>query len=504
MTVGRRSRTLLALALLAGAAVAVPASIPGAASAAPFDCTVAVTPLCGGGEYHAIAQPVRIFDSRVAGSDNPAGQINDVAPFGTKPMGVAVDGTAKYNVDLLGLATGAGYQHPWLGGTQVDATSDVLAVVANVTLVNPSQDGFLKAYAAGETEPNASLLNFIAGHNVSNLGILRPNAQGVLTVALRGGATGGTADFVIDVFGWISTSSYTVDPAVQGAPANPYGARLIAIDPGRIADTRISTGVIGTQSSLHLPIRGATDINTGALVVPNLPSVTGVVLNVTGVTPTASTYLSVLPNNPGGVAPATSNVNMLPGVIKANLVIAPVNLSTGDIWIYNNSGNTDIVVDVVGYLQTGVDPTTRAGRIVPLTTPFRAFDTRSSLFGSAPLGPRQAEDWSFAAFSASVNIGGVSVGNQAALIGNLTNAALNRANPKVAARSFLTVYPSPGGIAPVPTVSNLNTVDATIGGPLPVPNMAVVRYGASQVVRVYNHDGYSDYLLDVSAVVLAD
>jgi hypothetical protein len=496
MMVGRRSSTLLALALLAGSALVV-STVPGQVSAAPFVCTT----LCAGGEYHAIPQPVRIFDSRVASSDNPAGPIND--PGGSKAMGAAAAGTAPYNVDLLGL--GAGYQHPWLVGTQVDAASDVLAVVANVTVVNPSQDGFLKAYAAGEAEPNASLLNFVAGRNVSNLGILRPNALGNLTIALRGGATGGTADFVIDVFGWISTSSYLVDAAVAATPTTPFGGRLVTIDPARIADTRIAPGAVGAASSLHVPIWGSTDINTGALVVPNDPAhITGVVLNVTGITPTASTYLSVLPNNPGLTAPSTSNVNMLPGAIKANLVIAPVNPSTGDIWIYNNSGNTDIAVDVVGYLQTASDETTRAGRVVPLTTPFRGFDTREALFGSAPLGPGQAEDWSFAAFAASVNIGGVSVGNQAALIGNLTNAALDRANPKVAARSFLTVYPSPGGISTPPTVSNLNTVDATIGGSLPVPNMAVVRYGASQVVRVYNHDGYADYLLDVSAVVLAD
>jgi hypothetical protein len=499
MKVGRRTRTLLTLAVLAGSAVVVPASVSSPVSAAPFSC--ATTPLCGGGEYHAIPQPVRIYDSRVASVDNPVGPIND--PGGSKAMGAAAVGTNKYDVDLLGLATGASYQHPWLGGTQVDAPSDVLGVVANVTLVNPTQDGFLKAYAAGEAEPNASLLNFVAGRNVSNLGILRPNAEGKLTIALRG-TTGGTADFVIDVFGWISTSSYAVDPAVAATPADPFGARLVTVDPGRIADTRIAPGALGPTSSLHVQIRGATQMDTGTVIVPNDPSVTGVVLNVTGVTPTAATFLSVVPNDPGGTGPSTSNVNMLPGDIKANLVVVPVNPATGDIWIYNNSGNTHVAVDVVGYLQTATNHTTRAGRIVPLTTPFRSFDTRSPLFGSAPLGPRQAEDWSFAAFAASVNIGGTSVGNQAALIGNLTNAALNRANPNVATASFLTVYPSPGVVSTPPVVSNLNSVDASIGGGLPVPNMAVVRYGASQVVRVFNHDGYADYLLDVSAVVLAD
>jgi hypothetical protein len=514
MTAGRRTRTLLALAALFGSVAMVPASMSATASAvAPTSAArPAVAPrvipgavprvvgcpgLCAGGEYHPIPQPVRIFDSRPLGVPNPAGPIND--PGSRKPMGVVGGPSATFDVDLLGLATGPSFRNPWIAGTGIASATDVLAVVANVTLVQPSQAGFLTTFATGEAEPNASLLNFIGGRNVSNLGILRPNSAGKLTIALHGGPTGGSADVIIDVFGWISTSTYDVTAANSS-----FGARLVTIDPGRAADTRKVGGPVGTNASLHVPIWGATDINTGALLVPNDNTITGVVLNVTGVDPSASTFMSVVPADPGGVAPPTSNVNIRPSTIKANLVITPVNPTTGDIWIYNNSGATNIVVDIVGYLQPSSDETTRAGRIVPLSTPFRAFDTRSPLFGKAPLGPRQAEDWSFSAFSASVNIGGVSVGNQQALIGNLTNATLNRANPRVPTRSFLTVYPSPGGASTPPTVSNLNTADPTFGGALPVPNMAVVRYGANQVVRVFNSLGFADYLLDVSAVVLAD
>jgi hypothetical protein len=34
--------------------------------------------------------------------------------------------------------------------------------------------------------------------------------------------------------------------------------------------------------------------------------------------------------------------------------------------------------------------------------------------------------------------------------------------------------------------------------------MALVKYGANQTVRVFNARGYAHYILDVSAVVLAD
>ena len=57
-------------------------------------------------------------------------------------------------------------------------------------------------------------------------------------------------------------------------------------------------------------------------------------------------------------------------------------------------------------------------------------------------------------------------------------------------------YPT-GGERPLS--SNLNTVE----GP-PIPNMAVLKYGANNTVRVYNLAGYAHYLFDASAVVLAD
>jgi hypothetical protein len=177
------------------------------------------------------------------------------------------------------------------------------------------------------------------------------------------------------------------------------------------------------------------------------------------------------------------------------MIFVPVG-TDGKVRIFNNQGATHVVADVVGYMRKGQDPLTRAGRVVPLNSPYRTFDTRDSKWGAAPLGPGQAETWSFADFASSVTIGTESVGNQLAVIGNLTAAKLNRQYPTVAASTFLTAYP--GGAAK-PLSSNLNMVE----GP-PVPNMAVMKYGADNTVNVYNLAGYAHYLFDASAVVLAD
>jgi hypothetical protein len=227
--------------------------------------------------------------------------------------------------------------------------------------------------------------------------------------------------------------------------------------------------------------------------VPDSPNVTGVLLNVVGITGSNSTHLSVFPNDLGGQDPTTSNLNLAPNVIKANLVFVPVG-SDGSVRIFNNQGSTDVVADVVGYMLSGQDPLTRAGRVVPLSSPYRTFDTREAQWGGVPLGPGQAEDWSFAEFAASVAIGPDAVGNQLAVIGNLTSAELKRQYPSVPAASFLTAYPTG---ATRPLSSNLNTVE----GP-PVPNMAILKYGTQNTVRVYNLAGYAHYLFDASAVVL--
>ncbi len=479
------------MAILAAAVAVVPGTSVSPVSAA---CT-----LCAGGEYHTVA-PVRIFDSRSIytdplNPDAPPTAINDVPPLGRKPLAQSVP---TFNVDLLGLGN-ANFVNPWLPDGVV--SSDVLAVVASVTIVAPNQKGHVRAYATGSPSTTA-ILNFRALQNVPNLAVLRPNASGQLTFGLYGAANG-SADIVVDVYGWFSTSTY-VDQATGEAGAR--GARLIPVDPARILDTRdAGFSPIGDGATLDLPVRGKATTTGGTAPVPTNSNIVGVVLNVTAVRPTGNTFVSVLPESPSGI-PTTSNLNVTPTAVKANLVIVPLS-ADGHVFIYNHRGNTDVVVDVMGYLRNGDSEATRMGRVIPLTTPFRAFDTRQVPFGGVPLGPAQSEDWSFASFAGSVNVGGVSVGNQLGLLGNLTNAGLTRQNVYVSVEpSYLTVYPTPATPSGPPLIANLNSVENS-GAPLtpnPVPNMALVKYGANQTIRVYNFRGYAHYLLDVSAVVLND
>lgn len=442
-------------------------------SAAP--CT-----MCAGGEYHPVA-PLRIFDSR-HNDTNPDG-INDVAPLGAKPTSVA---HPTFDVQLLGM-------HPDISAT----SSDVLALVVSITVVMPTQPGYLSAYPTGQVPATpSSIINFVGNDVTPNLAIVRPGTDGKLTILLHSGVAG-NAHVLVDVFGWVSTSTFTgADP---DDPLDERGARLISVNPSRILDTRPSkggTGPLTVGEDRELTILGVKSIfdPSGPAVVPDNPDIVGVMVNVVGIAPTEGTFVSVVPDAPL-TEPTTSNLNLAPGVVKANLVVVPVG-ADGKIHLFNKVGDTNVAVDVMGYFLKVPDDT-RKGRIIPLTAPFRAFDTRKPEFGAVRLGPGQAEAWSFANFAASVTVGGVSVGTQDALLGNLTSAGLTRLYPTVPVSGYLTVYPADG--SPRPTVSNLNSPESAA-----VPNMVLVKYGTSQQVNVFNFAGYAHYLLDVSAVVLGD
>jgi len=464
------SRLAAAIALAVGAGVV---AIPG--SALPVHATC--TSLCGGGEFHPLT-PARIFDSR------PASSINDVAPLGAKPL--AAPDPAVFDIGMLGL-----------GGIPATA-ADVLAVVVNITVTEPGASGYLEVYGKGARPAvRTSVINFTANQTVPNVSIVRPGADGQVEIGLFGQS--GTAQVIVDVFGWFSTSA-------DSQTAGTGGARLIPTTPSRVLDTRSGqfnvnrtpAAPLGPKETMVLPIRGVDGVNpTVTDVVPNDPNVTGVLLNMVGITAGNATHLSLFPNDlPAGQDPTTSNLNLAPNSIKANLVFVPVG-DDGSVRIFNNQGSTDVVADVVGYMLSGQPQTSRAGRVVPLSSPYRTFDTRLPQWGGVALGPGQAEDWSFADFASSVAIGPDSVGNQLAVIGNLTSASVDRQYPSVPVRSFLTAYPAG---AERPLSSNLNTVE----GPAAVPNMAVLKYGTNNTVRVYNLAGFAHYLFDASAVVLND
>jgi hypothetical protein len=71
-----------------------------------------------------------------------------------------------------------------------------------------------------------------------------------------------------------------------------------------------------------------------------------VVLNVTAVTPSAPSFITVWPT--GNPQPVASSLNFVAGQTIPNLVTATIG-SDGTVSMYNHGGSVDLVADVVGY-----------------------------------------------------------------------------------------------------------------------------------------------------------
>jgi hypothetical protein len=113
---------------------------------------------------------------------------------------------------------------------------------------------------------------------------------------------------------------------------------------------------------------------TGTAGVPS-SGVAAVALNVTAVSPSVATWIAASPA--GATFPVTSSLYVPARSIRAGLIVVPIG-SGGRIRLRTGSGNTDLLVDVVGY-----HPASGGARYHPVA-PTRLFDTRNE--SSAVIG----------------------------------------------------------------------------------------------------------------------
>lgn len=195
--------------------------------------------------------PCRIVDTRAAGGAIPAG--------GTRSFLVAGSGLGGQG----GVSAGCGIPWPWATG-----------VVATVTAVAPSGNGFLRAWPYGDTEPTATLLNFTKNVGMSNTATLPICTSGCvwdLSVKVYGSAT----HVVIDVVGYLEPNRWalvnsdgTVSRSSMVASASSQGTGMYEVIFDRdVTDCAysVNSGLAGSLFGPPVAFAGAT----GRYATPN-------------------------------------------------------------------------------------------------------------------------------------------------------------------------------------------------------------------------------------------
>lgn len=221
-------------------------------------------------------------------------------------------------------------------GKELIPAEGVKAVIANITVANPTGQGFITVFPAGQQRPMTSTVNYTKDQVVANGATIELNKAGEISIYSMT-----DTHVIVDVTGWLPT-----DTSYQ------------PISPTRAIDTRENGQTQQAHTSLTLPVLGRYGIPA--------TGVAAITYNLTAVKPKTAGFLTAYPT--GEPRPTTSNVNYTAGQNVANGATTKVG-KNGAISIYTMA-TADIVVDITGWFPIG-------GNYTPLT-PARALDTRQT------------------------------------------------------------------------------------------------------------------------------
>lgn len=136
------------------------------------------------GSVYVAITPCRVVDTRARGGVLQPGAVRNFLVAGSSP-----------NI--------ANNQGGRSGGCGIPEEAG--AIEASVTAVGPTGAGYFRAYPAGQSEPNATFLNYIRGESVTNTGAIKVATTGANDLAVRN--LGGPSHYVIDVQGYFLATS---------------------------------------------------------------------------------------------------------------------------------------------------------------------------------------------------------------------------------------------------------------------------------------------------------
>ncbi|MFF5176347.1 hypothetical protein ACFY3U_27520 [Micromonospora sp. NPDC000089] len=230
--------------------------------------------------------------------------------------------------------------------------SSVKGLFLNLTAVAPEASGFLTAWSGAGAKPTASTVNYLSGKNVPNLAFV----QTTPCLDSDGWCRPGAPKFAI----YSSQKSHIVVDLAGGVTDGSvsFGMRFAPTSPTRIVDSRINKGITGA-----LGPNTARTVTVPSALLSN-PDTLALAMNVTAVTPTVNTVVTVYPG--GSPKPTTSSLNPYAKQVVSNGVlgvIAPSNTFN----VHNLFGNTHLVADVTGtfYYDGATARSAKAGTARP-------------------------------------------------------------------------------------------------------------------------------------------
>ncbi len=191
------------------------------------------------------------------------------------------------------------------------------AVAVSITVASAPNAGFWTVWPGGGAMPLASTVNVRAGDTVANTTIVPVGADGSISVFSQAGG-----DVVVDIVGWFTGAN-------DGAGSD--GLLSSFVSPIRVADSRVGLGI--------------SRLDGETAQIPMAPG-SGLVGNVTWVSPDRSGYLTVWPSGQAQPLASVANPDPSMGLASSNALIVGRGAS-GGINMYSQHG-TDVVVDLAG------------------------------------------------------------------------------------------------------------------------------------------------------------
>ena len=173
---------------------------------------------------------------------------------------------------------------------------------------------------------------------------------------------------------------------LTSSAAGPVASSFVPITPCRLFDTRPGSDNVGTRAT---PVgNNDTYFATvwGANGNCNIPtSATGVSMNVSIISPTAASFLTVYPGDQG--RPLAANLNWVAGQAPTPNAVTAALSASGTLGFYNLSGTVHLAVDVVGYYEAATSAPAGAAGPAGVAGPAGANGPVGPAGAVGPVGP---------------------------------------------------------------------------------------------------------------------